>query len=130
MRISMTRGDGPSCSAVRAHPDRGGKDSGTGILEIGCGTGRNPAGLARTFPNADITGLDLSAEMLGKASKNTEVLGSQVSLLQHVYDRPVSLEYPFDFLLPNDDESKLRRRTARVRSRLERTRAYRCRRFS
>ena len=39
------------------------------ILEIGCGTGKNLAELARVFPQAEIVGLDLSAEMLGKARK-------------------------------------------------------------
>ncbi|MGB4876086.1 MAG: class I SAM-dependent methyltransferase, partial [Candidatus Competibacter sp.] len=34
------------------------------ILEVGCGTGANLLRLSRWFPDADITGLDLSADML------------------------------------------------------------------
>ena len=34
------------------------------ILEIGCGTGSNLLYLHRQFPDAAITGLDLSADML------------------------------------------------------------------
>ncbi len=37
------------------------------ILEIGCGTGKNLVSLARRFPDANITGLDLSKDMLERA---------------------------------------------------------------
>ena len=53
------------------------------ILEVGCGTGRNIAALCRQFPEASITGIDLSASMLEQA-----------------YDRPVHpLGEPFDLVL-------------------------------
>jgi S-adenosylmethionine-diacylgycerolhomoserine-N-methlytransferase len=38
-----------------------------GVLEIGCGTGRNLVGIARRFPEARLFGLDVSEEMLSSA---------------------------------------------------------------
>lgn len=40
---------------------------GTAVLEIGCGTGRNLAHVARVWPGTALHGLDLSAEMLKSA---------------------------------------------------------------
>jgi len=40
---------------------------GGSVLEIGCGTGRNLALVARHYPNARLHGLDISAEMLKSA---------------------------------------------------------------
>ncbi|MGD1037225.1 MAG: methyltransferase domain-containing protein [Roseiarcus sp.] len=40
---------------------------GDGVLEIGCGTGRNLVKLARRFPEARLFGLDVSNEMLTTA---------------------------------------------------------------
>jgi len=69
------------------------------ILEVGCGTGKNLAELARFFPDAEIVGLDLSAEMLGKARKKIEIYGSRVSLLHREYNAPVSANDPFDLIV-------------------------------
>jgi S-adenosylmethionine-diacylgycerolhomoserine-N-methlytransferase len=69
------------------------------ILEVGCGTGKNLVELARTFPDAEIVGLDLSEEMLGKARKKIEVYGPRVSLQQRVYDAPISAGDPFDLIV-------------------------------
>ena len=44
-------------------------DGGT-VLEIGCGTGRNLARIAKCYPDARLYGLDISAEMLKSASAN------------------------------------------------------------
>ncbi len=41
--------------------------SGQSVLELGCGTGRNLALVARHFPGARLFGLDISAEMLVSA---------------------------------------------------------------
>jgi S-adenosylmethionine-diacylgycerolhomoserine-N-methlytransferase len=38
------------------------------VLELGCGTGRNLVKAAQTFPQAQLCGLDISAEMLETAS--------------------------------------------------------------
>jgi S-adenosylmethionine-diacylgycerolhomoserine-N-methlytransferase len=40
------------------------KDAAIDILEIGCGTGYNLKRLAKAFPNARITGLDVSEDMI------------------------------------------------------------------
>jgi len=69
------------------------------ILEVGCGTGKNLAELARIFPDAEIVGLDLSAEMLSKAREKTKIYGPRVSLLQCVYNAPVSGGDPFDLIV-------------------------------
>ncbi len=47
------------------------------ILEIGCGTGKNLESIARAFPEAEIRGLDLSAEMLEQAGKRVRPLGDR-----------------------------------------------------
>ena len=48
------------------------------ILEIGCGTGRNLIRLARWFPEAAVTGIDVSDVMLRYAS---QIIGHS----QHVF---------------------------------------------
>ena len=40
------------------------------ILDLGCGTGKNLCALAKAFPQAQITGVDLSAAMLAQAGRN------------------------------------------------------------
>lgn len=40
------------------------------ILDLGCGTGKNLCALAQAFPQAQITGVDLSAAMLAQAGRN------------------------------------------------------------
>jgi S-adenosylmethionine-diacylgycerolhomoserine-N-methlytransferase len=69
------------------------------ILEVGCGTGKNLARLARRFPQAQITGVDLSAAMLAIAERKTAALGSRVTLLQRAYDSPVEARRGFDLIL-------------------------------
>ncbi|MGA1530069.1 MAG: class I SAM-dependent methyltransferase [Kiritimatiellia bacterium] len=54
------------------------------IVEIGCGTGHNLARLAEVFPEARITGVDLSENMLAIAAKKTARFGDRVALQQHV----------------------------------------------
>jgi S-adenosylmethionine-diacylgycerolhomoserine-N-methlytransferase len=43
---------------------------GGAVLELGCGTGRNLALVARHYPRARLHGIDISAEMLKNASRN------------------------------------------------------------
>lgn len=70
------------------------------ILEIGCGTGKNLESIARAFPDAEIRGLDLSAEMLEQAGKRVRPLGDRVRLLHQAYDHPVGgEEEPFDLVV-------------------------------
>lgn len=50
---------------------------GAAVLELGCGTGRNLAMIARRWPGAALFGLDLSAEMLKSAAAK---LGGKAAL--------------------------------------------------
>jgi len=59
------------------------------ILEVGCGTGRNLQSLRRIFPQADITGIDLSADMLRIARRKA----GGVKLIQQPYDAPLGGNY-------------------------------------
>lgn len=63
------------------------------ILEVGCGTGRNLRSLRRIFPKADITGVDLSGDMLRIARRKT----AGVKLIQQAYDAPLGAN--FDLVL-------------------------------
>ena len=69
------------------------------ILEIGCGTGRNLAALAQHFPHAQITGLDLSSDMLERARAKVQGFGSRMVLLHQAYDAPVATEAKFDIII-------------------------------
>jgi S-adenosylmethionine-diacylgycerolhomoserine-N-methlytransferase len=64
------------------------------IVEIGCGTGHNLARLAALFPDARITGVDLSENMLAIAAKKTARFGDRVALQQHVQDG--AMQVPHD----------------------------------
>ncbi|MCV9963968.1 class I SAM-dependent methyltransferase [Pararhizobium sp. BT-229] len=48
--------------------------SASSILEIGCGTGRNLRAIARLAPEAEVHGIDISAEMLKSAGGKTASL--------------------------------------------------------
>ncbi|MFT3968237.1 MAG: methyltransferase domain-containing protein [Sphingobium sp.] len=43
---------------------------GASVLELGCGTGRNLALVARRYPHARLFGIDISAQMLKNARRN------------------------------------------------------------
>ena len=55
------------------------------ILEVGCGTGRNLAELARRYPRARLTGVDLSDAMLARARRRLAPWGDRVQLEQRAY---------------------------------------------
>lgn len=69
------------------------------ILEVGCGTGDNLLQLAYQFPDAAVTGLDLSTDMLARARRKLEKRQMRVTLLQQRYDRPLSVEPVFDLIV-------------------------------
>ncbi len=69
------------------------------ILEVGCGTGKNVVALAKAFPEASITGLDLSSAMLDQARIKTVRFGDRVQHLQQKYDRPLHETPQFDVVL-------------------------------
>ena len=49
-------------------------------LEVGCGTGYNLVRIARHFPAASLTGLDVSADMIGRARCRTAPFGARIRL--------------------------------------------------
>lgn len=61
----------------------------TNILEVGCGTGRNLAVLRRLFPNAALTGVDLSPHMLEIARRRPELRDGGAKFIGGAYERPV-----------------------------------------
>ena len=69
------------------------------ILEVGCGTGKNLASLAHRFPQAAITGLDLSEQMLEVARRKTARFGSRVGLMHRAYDVPIGDLAGYDLVL-------------------------------
>ena len=70
------------------------------ILEIGCGTGRNIEALCRRFPEAKITGVDLSSQMLDQAWSKLKSSIGRVRLIQAAYDRPIhEPDNKFDMVL-------------------------------
>lgn len=60
------------------------------ILEAGCGTGRNLAALRRRFPAARLTGVDLSADMLGRAERKLARSGARAALVEAPYAAPLA----------------------------------------
>jgi S-adenosylmethionine-diacylgycerolhomoserine-N-methlytransferase len=60
------------------------------ILEVGCGTGKNLLYLGRLFPEARLTGLDLSSHMLAQARQKLRGLAPRLTLVEAPYDRPVA----------------------------------------
>lgn len=69
------------------------------ILEIGCGTGKNLVLLARYFPDADITGLDLSVDMLRRASGKFAGRAVKPLLIRGNYSQPLHSGAPYDLIV-------------------------------
>lgn len=76
-------------------------DSGTParILEIGCGTGKNLVALRKAFPQAAVSGVDLSEAMLKVARKKLGAVTPPVTLQCRAYNAPLQAEPPFDLIL-------------------------------
>ena len=69
------------------------------VLEVGCGTGTNLRTLARLFPSAAFTGVDLSAEMLGKAERKLRPWSENVRLIRGKFPEVPPPGDPFDVIL-------------------------------
>lgn len=57
------------------------------VLEIGCGTGRNLDQLARLLPAAQLSGADLSGDMLARARQRLGGLGTRLKLWEGDFAR-------------------------------------------
>jgi S-adenosylmethionine-diacylgycerolhomoserine-N-methlytransferase len=55
------------------------------ILEVGCGTGYNLRMLAKRFPKAQLTGMDVSSHMIEKATQATRPYAQRVQLEERPY---------------------------------------------
>lgn len=71
----------------------------TNILEVGCGTGKNLKELARRFPLATITGVDVSSDMLAVARHNLGWLSKRIKLIQAPYIAPLAAATRYDLIL-------------------------------
>ncbi len=72
------------------------------VLAVGCGTGTNLRKLGAFYPDASLTGVDLSPDMLGKAEKKLDRWSDRVRLLQGKFpDVPgdPGAKEPFDLIL-------------------------------
>ncbi len=67
------------------------------ILEVGCGTGTTLRQMARLFPQAHLTGVDLSSDMLARARRKLAPWAERIELQQHIYSG-ASAE-PFDLIV-------------------------------
>ena len=81
------------------HLARGAQPNPRRILEVGCGTGRNLVQLARLFPHAHLTGVDLSAAMLGVARRKLAAYEARVSLMARTYDAAVDPTRGYDIVV-------------------------------
>lgn len=68
------------------------------VLEVGCGTGRNLVGLARRFPHAEITGIDLSEDMLGICRKKLRPFNGRVTTVHGTFGE-VKFREKFDLIV-------------------------------
>ncbi|MEM1136747.1 MAG: class I SAM-dependent methyltransferase [Bacteroidota bacterium] len=61
------------------------RDDDVSIMEVGCGTGYNLVKLHKFYPKAQLVGIDVSAEMLHIAKKNTAKAKANIALIQEAY---------------------------------------------
>ncbi len=71
----------------------------TQILEVGCGTGKNLLALATAFPDAEITGVDLSADMLAVARRTLVEHRQRIQLIQAPYQAAPDKKPRYDLIL-------------------------------
>ncbi|HSQ64317.1 MAG TPA: class I SAM-dependent methyltransferase [Polyangiaceae bacterium] len=55
---------------------------GGALLDVGCGGGQNLLAIARRRPDAKLTGVDLSAEQVGRALARATAAGAKVSVVE------------------------------------------------
>ena len=92
--------------------------SGENVLEIGCGTGRNLAILAKRLPNAHFFGLDASAAMLETAAETvarsnlTNITLKTALADSFSCDKTFELDQPFDAVFFSYSISMMHLRTS------------------
>jgi len=70
------------------------------LLEVGCGTGRNLQRLAEQHPQLQLIGVDVSSDMLARASRPTRKYDRRVQLYERPYaTEAFNLSQPLDFVL-------------------------------
>ena len=70
------------------------------VVEIGCGTGFNLRRLAKKHPEWQLTGIDVSPDMLAQASQATASFSRRVQLLEKAYGAGAPcLPEPVDLIL-------------------------------
>jgi S-adenosylmethionine-diacylgycerolhomoserine-N-methlytransferase len=67
------------------------------ILEVGCGTGATLRQMAKRFPHAHLTGMDLSSDMLARARRKLAPWAARIELQQHIYSGASAA--PFDLIV-------------------------------
>tara|TARA_R110002124_G_scaffold280073_1_gene453113 strand:+ start:10851 stop:11450 length:600 start_codon:yes stop_codon:yes gene_type:complete len=68
------------------------------ILDLGCGTGKHLTKLAEKYPEAQITGLDASVEMLTKAQAKISLLPT-ISIQKSSFNEFLSEKNTYDLIL-------------------------------
>jgi tRNA (cmo5U34)-methyltransferase len=69
------------------------------ILDLGCGTGLEIAPLLQRAPNALITGVDLSGEMLERLQKRYSANRKQITLVQDSYLTMPIAPHAYDYII-------------------------------
>ncbi|WP_026998977.1 class I SAM-dependent methyltransferase [Eisenibacter elegans] len=69
------------------------------ILDVGCGTGINSYNLAKRFPKAQITSLDVSEDMIERATQKLRPFADRVQCLHQPYESGTQYNNHFDIIL-------------------------------
>lgn len=69
------------------------------ILEVGCGTGFNLKRLALRYPNATLTGVDVSEDMLAQTTRKLAGISNKIYLMEQPYGKEKPINKKFDVIL-------------------------------
>lgn len=69
------------------------------VLEVGCGTGANLRAVARLFPAASLTGVDISTDMLRVAQRKLQPWRERVTLINTPFDQSFAMQEKVDMVL-------------------------------
>jgi S-adenosylmethionine-diacylgycerolhomoserine-N-methlytransferase len=68
------------------------------VLEVGCGTGKNLVEIAKKFPHAEITGIDLSEDMLNICRKKIKPFNGRITSIHGAFGE-VRFKEKFDLIV-------------------------------